>query len=84
MGVHTVPRGPTLSTRSHPAGLTARQAEVMGLLTEGLSNPEIADRLFISSRTVDHHVSAILAKLGVTSRAEAVESARSHGFTGQS
>lgn len=84
MGVHTIPRGPTLSTRSHPAGLTARQAEVMGLLTEGLSNPEIADRLFISSRTVDHHVSAILAKLGVTSRAEAVESARSHGFTGQS
>ncbi len=83
MGVRRIPRGPAPATRSHPAGLTARQAEVLELLAEGLSNPEIADRLFISPRTVDHHVSAILTKLGVSSRAGAVESARRHGVLKQ-
>jgi DNA-binding NarL/FixJ family response regulator len=65
------PRGPRAATAAHPAGLTAREAEVLEVLREGLTNAEIAQRLFLSPRTVDHHVSSILAKLGVSSRAEA-------------
>jgi DNA-binding CsgD family transcriptional regulator len=72
----TVPRGKSRETRRHPAGLTARQSEVLDLLDEGLSNTEIADRLFVSPRTVENHVSAILTKLDVTTRQEAVASAR--------
>ena len=75
-GVKGVPRGPQRATRDNPLGLTARQTDVLTLLTEDLTNAEIADRLFISIRTVDHHVSAILAKLGATSRSEAAEMAR--------
>jgi DNA-binding CsgD family transcriptional regulator/tetratricopeptide (TPR) repeat protein len=74
-----VPRGRSRSTKEHAAGLTARQAEVLGLIAEDLTNPEIADRLFVSPRTVEHHVSAILTKLGVTSRRDAVEAARQQG-----
>jgi len=71
LGVQRIPRGPTPATRENPAGLTERQLDVLGLLAEGLSNPEIAERLVLSVRTVDHHVSAILAKLGVSSRRDA-------------
>jgi DNA-binding CsgD family transcriptional regulator/tetratricopeptide (TPR) repeat protein len=75
-GVRGVPRGPQRATRENPLGLTSRQADVLQLLTEDLTNAEIAERLFISTRTVDHHVSAILMKLGATSRSEAAEKAR--------
>ena len=59
LGVRNVPRGPLPSTRANPAGLTGRQLEVAELLIEGLTNAEIADRLFVSPKTVDHHVSAV-------------------------
>ena len=68
------------STRAHPAGLTKRQMSVLEALNEGLSNAEIADKLFISPKTVDHHVSAILAKLEVGSRGEAAAKARDAGW----
>lgn len=70
-GIASVPRGPTRATRDNPAGLTDRQVDVLGLLAGGLTNAEIADRLVLSVRTVDHHVSAILGKLGVATRQEA-------------
>jgi DNA-binding CsgD family transcriptional regulator len=64
-------RGPRPSTRANPAGLTPRQLQVLALIAEGLHNSEIADRLVLSERTVDHHVAAVLRKLGVRTRAEA-------------
>jgi DNA-binding CsgD family transcriptional regulator/tetratricopeptide (TPR) repeat protein len=75
-GVQGIPRGSRTSTRLDPHGLTKREAEILGLLSEGLRNSAIAKRLFLSTKTVDHHVSAILTKLGVPSRAEAVAMAR--------
>ncbi|HEU5109743.1 MAG TPA: helix-turn-helix transcriptional regulator, partial [Micromonosporaceae bacterium] len=71
LGVRAIPRGPLATTRAHPAGLTTRQADVLHLLAGGLTNAEIANRLVLSVRTVDHHVSSILSKLGVSSRREA-------------
>lgn len=71
LGVSGTPRGPRHTTRESPYGLTARQREVLALLAEGLTDAQIADRLFVSTRTVNHHVASILAKLEVTSRAEA-------------
>jgi DNA-binding CsgD family transcriptional regulator len=65
-------RGPRATTRQNPGGLTAREVEVLGLVAEGMTNAEIADRLVVSRRTVDHHVSSILTKLDVSSRAGAV------------
>jgi DNA-binding CsgD family transcriptional regulator len=75
-GVRAVPRGSRTSTRHNPLGLTLREAEILALLSNGLRNAAIARRLFVSTKTVDHHVSAILAKLGVPSRAAAVAIAR--------
>lgn len=71
-GVRRIPRGSRSSTQGHPLGLTRREAEILGLLADGLRSSSIAKRLFVSPKTVEHHVSAILAKLGVSSRAEAV------------
>jgi DNA-binding CsgD family transcriptional regulator/tetratricopeptide (TPR) repeat protein len=68
-----VARGPRAGTREHPAGLTSREAEVLDLVAEGLTNAEIGARLFISEKTVGHHVSSILGKLGVGSRYEAAK-----------
>lgn len=79
-GVNRVPRGPTRATRDNPFGLTARQLEVLHHLSDGMTNAEIADRLFVSNRTVDHHVSAILGKLGANSRSDAASMARDAGL----
>ncbi len=76
----SVPRGKRRDTRRHDAGLTARQAEVLQLLDEGLANIEIADRLFVSPRTVENHVSAVLTKLDSSTREEAVSEARTQGL----
>lgn len=75
-----VPRGRSRKTREHAANLTARQAEILQLLAEDLTNSQIADRLFVSPRTVEHHVSAVLGKLGESTRAEAVSRARRDGL----
>ncbi|MGH2892688.1 MAG: helix-turn-helix domain-containing protein, partial [Solirubrobacteraceae bacterium] len=71
LGERQVPRGPRASTSNNPAGLTHRELEVLPLLAEGLRNAEIAQRLVVSQKTVDHHVSAILRKLEVRTRGQA-------------
>ena len=76
-GVRGIARGPRPSTRGNPANLTGREVEVLALVADGRSNAEIALRLHVSTRTVDHHVSNILRKLDVPSRARAsIEAAR--------
>jgi DNA-binding CsgD family transcriptional regulator/tetratricopeptide (TPR) repeat protein len=75
-----VARGPRASTRDNPANLTGREIEVLGLVAEGLRNADIAQRLFLSQKTVDHHVSAILRKLDVRTRGEAGAAANRLGL----
>jgi DNA-binding NarL/FixJ family response regulator len=72
LGVTAIPRGPRPATKAHPFGLTAREAEVLEQVGQGWTNSEIAARLFLSQRTVEHHVSSLLAKLGMHSRREAM------------
>jgi DNA-binding CsgD family transcriptional regulator len=70
-----VPRGPRAARRASPAGLTARETEVLQLLAEGLSYAEVAEHLVLSEKTVGHHVSAVLRKLGEPTRSRAVAKA---------
>ncbi len=75
LGVRDVPRGARATTRANDAELTTRELEVLQLIAEGLRNADIAGRLVLSRRTVDHHVSAILRKLDARTRGEAVAAA---------
>jgi DNA-binding NarL/FixJ family response regulator len=74
------PRGPRSSTLADPAGLTAREREVLELVATGATNPEVAARLYLSERTVAHHVSALLRKLDAPTRTAAVARARQLGL----
>lgn len=79
-GVRNLPRGPYTRTRANPDGLTARELDVLTLLVEGLRNAQIAERLIVSPRTVDHHISAILRKLNAKTRNEASAEATRRGI----
>ncbi len=77
LGVRSIPAGPQAATRSDPLGLTPREREVLDLISASYSNSEIAARLFLSAKTVEQHVSAVLAKLGTPTReASAAQAAR--------
>jgi len=71
LGHRVSSRGPRASTRSNRYGLTNRQAEILRLVAEGLTGPQIAALLHLSHKTVDNHVNAAMAKLGTRSRADA-------------
>ncbi len=77
LGLRSVPTGARATTRDDPHGLTRREREVLDLVEEGMTNEQIGRRLVISTKTVDHHVSAVLAKLGVATRREAARAAGS-------
>jgi DNA-binding CsgD family transcriptional regulator len=79
-GLMSLPPRPRSATRSNPAGLTNRQLEVARLVAQGFTNAELAHRLYISEKTADHHVSAILGKLGLSSRREVVRRAAEFGL----
>jgi len=79
-GVRGLKRGANRSTRTNAAGLTVRELEVLALISQNLSNAAIARRLYLSAKTVDHHASAILMKLGIASRREAADAARRFGI----
>ncbi|GAB7180659.1 response regulator transcription factor [Kitasatospora sp. Ki12] len=73
---------PAARPRELPDGLTVREAEVLALIAEGLSNAEIAQRLFVSQATVKTHINNLFAKTAVRDRAQAVAYAFRHGITG--
>ena len=79
-GARRISRGPRPTTRANPAGLSDREVQVLILMADGLRNSEIAERLVVSTRTVDHHVSAVLTKLGARSRHEAGQKAVALGL----
>jgi len=74
-GIKSIPRGVRKTTQSNPAFLTGRELDVLQLLKADLQSKEIAAQLFISTKTVDHHISSILFKLDVKSRTKAVTEA---------
>jgi DNA-binding CsgD family transcriptional regulator len=80
LGARDVPRGPRAATRANAAGLTARELEVAARLADGLTNAEIAERLVVSQKTVDHHVSSVLTKLAVPSRRQVARAAADLGL----
>jgi DNA-binding CsgD family transcriptional regulator len=80
LGIRSVPAGPRAATQANPLGLTRREREVLKLICAGHSNAEIAAKLFLSTRTVDHHVSAILGKLGTPTRGAAAAHAAQLGL----
>ena len=82
LGIRSIPAGPRTATRANPLGLTRREREVLELICAGHSNAEIAAKLVLSTRTVDHHVSAVLAKLGAPTRGAAAAHAARLGLTG--
>jgi DNA-binding CsgD family transcriptional regulator/tetratricopeptide (TPR) repeat protein len=82
LGIQSIPVGPQTATRAHPLGLTRREREVLDLICAGQTNAEIAAHLFISARTVDHHVSAVLAKLDAPTRNAAASRAAQLGLAG--
>ena len=79
-GIRALPSRPRAGTVANPSGLTNRQLDVARLVARGLTNGELARELFISPKTADHHVSAVLAKLGLASRREVVRAASSLGL----
>jgi DNA-binding NarL/FixJ family response regulator len=81
-GIRSIPAGPKAATRTNPMLLTRREHEVLELICEGHANAEIAKLLFISTKTVDHHVSAVLAKLHVPTRNRAAVKAARLGLVG--
>lgn len=80
MGAASIPRGSRPATRRNVALLTEREVDILSLLDTGLTNVEISERLFLSPKTVEKHVSSILAKLNVTSRRKVAQAARDRGI----
>ena len=78
--MRAIPRGPRPATRAAPAGLTAREQEVLALSPTACRTGRSPQRLFISERTVHHHVSAVLSKIGVSSRTAAAREAARMGI----
>ena len=81
LAIRSIPAGPRTATREHPLGLTRREREVLDLICARHTNAEIAGKLFISVKTVDHHVSAVLAKLDAPTRSAAATRATKLGLT---
>jgi DNA-binding CsgD family transcriptional regulator/tetratricopeptide (TPR) repeat protein len=81
LGFRSIPAGPRTATRSDPLGLTRREREVLDLISAGQTNAEIAAKLFLSAKTVDHHVSAVLAKLDAPTRGAAAAHAARLGLS---
>jgi DNA-binding NarL/FixJ family response regulator len=79
-GVRDLRQGPRTATRENPSGLTSRELDVLRLVATGMRNSQIAEQLVVSPKTVDHHVSAILSKLGVKTRTEAAARANRLGI----
>ena len=71
---------PTASVPEYPAGLTAREVEVLRLVAQGMTNARVAQELYLSPRTVQRHLNSIFRKLGVASRAAATRLAVEHGL----